>query len=202
VVQVDPRVEVAELAAGDEAGAERVVRLLNRALGDRLYRTRGLLSDAADPTAGVWLASGASGAGAADVTGGTAGAAVARLLIPEDASYYERFGPDATALFASAVGSFEALAVDPAFRRRGIGEALTRASLAWMRRQGCDVAVTLSWLSGRPDSSPPLFRSLGFDEGRTVDRFYERESVEDDWSCPVCGQPCRCPATLFVLALH
>jgi len=189
----DPGTEIAELRPGDAAGAAIARRLLDQGLGEGMYSVDGLLADAAEPTAGVWLAR------AGDAP---AGAAVARLLVPEDAAYYGRFGPGATGLFGRTVGSFEGLAVDPAFHRRGVGARLTRASLDWMRAQGCDAVVAIAWLSGRPDSSPPLFRHLGFREGPTVERFYAEESLQNDWSCPVCGQPCTCAATFFALPLR
>jgi GNAT superfamily N-acetyltransferase len=181
----------AALGPHDRSVAADACSLLNRQLGQGMYSPEGLLRDAADPTAGVWVAR----------TAAPAGVAVARLLIPADAAYYARFGAEATALFAGAVGSFEAVAIDPACRRQGIAARLTRTSLDWMRHQGCDAAVTISWLSGRLDSSLPLFRHLGFREGQTVQRFYEQESLEQGWSCPVCGRPCRCGATFFWLPL-
>jgi GNAT superfamily N-acetyltransferase len=181
--------EIARLVPGESRGAAVATTLLNREMGENLYQSERLLRDATDPTALVLLAD------------DWAGVAVSRLLVPEDASYYERFGPEATGLFAGEVGSFEALAVEPARRRRGIGAALTTASIDWMRDQGCDAVVTLSWLSGRPDTSTPLFRRLGFREGRTVVRFYYEESRRDSWTCPVCGGPCTCSATFFWLEL-
>lgn len=182
---------MAVLSSQDGQVATLAGHLLNQELGQGMYSREGLLEDAADPTAGVWVARPPA----------PVGVAVARLLIPEDDAYYERFGAEATALFAGTVGSFEAVAVDPAWRRRGIAGRLTVTSLEWMRELGCDAAVTISWLSGRPDSSLPLFRRLGFHEGTTVERFYERESLEQGWSCPVCGRPCHCAATFFWLAL-
>lgn len=167
--------------------------LLNRELGRGLYPRGRLARDAADPTAAVWIA--------IDAPPQPVGAAVARLLIPEDVTYYEAFGPEAVKLFKGEVGSYEAVAVEPGFRRRGTGRLLTEAGLGWMREQGCDVAVTLAWLSGRKDSSPHLFRRLGFHEWGTVNRFYYEESLRDGWECPVCGGPCRCSATLFTLDL-
>lgn len=185
--------EIVRLRAGDDAYATAAQALLNQELGQGMYALDRLKRDAADPTAGVWVAITQSRQ--------PVGAAVARLLIPEDAAYYLRFGPQAVQLFSGSVGSFEALAVERAYRRHGAGRLLTDASLDWMRQQGCEAAVTLAWLSGLPDSSPPLFRRLGFAEGPTVDRFYYEESRRDGWVCPVCRGPCRCAATLFTLTL-
>ena len=179
------------LRARDRSTAATAAALLDRELGAGLYTAEGLLRDAADPTAGVWVADGTT----------VAGATLSRLLVPADAAYYERFGPQATGIFGGTVGSFEALAVEPAARRRGLGSQLTAVSLDWMREQGCDTAIAVSWRSGRPGSSVGLFRRLGFREGPTVERFYHAESVRDGWVCPVCRGPCVCPATLFTLAL-
>lgn len=185
--------QVVKLRPDDLTSIVAAEGLLNRELGQGLYRPGRLARDAADLTAAVWIAM--------EAAAEPVGAAVARLLIPEDSGYYERFGPEAVELFTDSVGSYEAVAVEPDFRRHGVGRLLTEDSLGWMRQQGCDVAVTLAWLSGSKDSSPELFRRLGFRQGPTVDRFYYEESLRDGWICPVCGGPCRCSAMLFTLRL-
>jgi GNAT superfamily N-acetyltransferase len=181
---------VSPLGEADTAAADAAAALLSRELGEGLYRPEWLLEDAASPRAGVW------------VVGSPApvGTAVARLLTPPDSGYYRAFGPAALELFVAAVGSFEAFAVDPDHRRHGIGVRLATASLEWMRERGCVWAVTVSWRSGRDGSSAGLFRRLGMTEGPTVERFYLDESLREGWSCPVCGRPCKCAATLFTLA--
>jgi GNAT superfamily N-acetyltransferase len=185
------RDDVSPLDAGDRATAAAATALLNRELGDGLYRPEWLLEDAADPSAGVWVAG-------AQVP---AGAAVARLLASADAEYYRAFGPAALDLFAGRVGSFEAFAVEPDCRGHGLGTRLATAGLDWMRGRGCTSAVTLSWRSGRDGSSEGIFRLLGMREGPTVERFYHDESLRNGWTCPVCRGPCSCSATLFTLAL-
>ncbi len=185
------REEVTPLRPGDAEAAAAAAGLLNRSLGDGLYRPDWLLQDAADPAAGVWLAH----------PWAPAGAAVARLLGAGDSAYYRPFGPAAMDLFTGTVGSFEALAVDPEHRRQGLGTLLTVTSLDWMRGQHCAAAVTVSWRSGNEASSAGLFHRLGMREGPTVARFYLEESRRSAWTCPVCGGPCSCPATLFTLSL-
>src|SRR5215469_2584021 len=185
--------QIVKVGPGDLTSITAAETLLNRELGQGLYPPGRVARDTADPTAAVWIAR--------QEASPAVGASVARLLIPEDAAYYERFGPEAVELFTDTVGSYEAVAVEPQLRRRGIGRLLTEAGLEWMREQGCSVAVTLAWLSGNRDSSPELFRRLRFHEGPTVDRFYYDESLLDGWTCPICGGPCRCSATLFTLRL-
>lgn len=183
--------DIATLEPGDTRTAAAASALLSGELGAGLYRPEWLLEDAANPGASVLVAGSVP----------PAGAAVARVLVPDDAGYYRAFGPPALDLFTGPVGSFEALAVEPGHRRRGLGRRLTEASLDWMRERGCGSAITLSWQSRREGSSVGLFRALGMAEGPTIERFYYEESVRDGWACPVCGGPCSCSATLFTLAL-
>ncbi len=180
---------VSPLRAEDAGAARAAAALLNRELGEGLYRPEWLLEDAANAAARVSLVGSPV----------PIGAAVLRVLGPADGDYYRSFGRPALDLFTGLVGSFEALAVEPEQRRRGVGSRLVAASLDWMRRQGCAAAITVSWQSGR-DGSAGLFRRLGMREGPTVERFYLDESLRDGWACPVCGGPCRCAATLFTLS--
>jgi ribosomal protein S18 acetylase RimI-like enzyme len=187
----DDTPRIAKLGVGDAQRAGQATSLLNGELGERLYVVDYLLEDAANPAAAVLLAEQPQ----------LVGAAVSRLLAATDAAYYDRFGREVRRLFAHRVGSLEALAVEPPFRRRGIGSLLARASLDWMVAQGCGIAVTLAWESGRDGASAPLFRRLGFRQGATVERFYLEESLREGWACPVCGVGCTCSATLYTLSL-
>ncbi|MDQ6691482.1 MAG: GNAT family N-acetyltransferase [Candidatus Dormibacteraeota bacterium] len=182
----DPIQELTPLASSD---APDVLGLLNRELGEPLYGMDDLEKAAADPTATVNFIR---------HDGGLAAAAIARVLVPEDADYYRPFGSPVEDLFTGhTVGSLEALAVRPSDRRRGLGARLVRARLAWLAEHGCDRVVAVSWLSGRAGTSAPLYRRLGFKEGDIAINFYLEESRTDGWSCPVCGNPCRCSAQLF-----
>jgi ribosomal protein S18 acetylase RimI-like enzyme len=163
-----------------------VVELFNRELGQSMYSLSDLEADLADPEVVILVE-------------GDFAAVLGRLLIAEDFTYYERFGELARRAFdAGQVGSIEALAVAPAERRRGLGRALVEAAGDWLVKAGASAIVVVGWDSGRPDSSLPLLRSLGFEESGRVERFYEEESRRDGWICPVDGNPCRCAAVLFV----
>lgn len=163
--------------------------LLNRELGEGMYSFSALHKTAAGPGSAIHV-----------VREGEelAAAAVTRMLAAEDVDYYERFGRIATDLFSRhRVGSLEALAVEPRWRRRGLGRALALARIRWIAGQGGDAAAGAAWISGRPDSSEPLYRSLGFEFSDRIPDFYLEESLRDGWICPVDGGPCHCPAAFF-----
>jgi len=165
-------------------GAAEVI--LNLCLAEHLYSRERLAAIAADEEAVL----------TAWDEGAVLGAAVARLLHPNDAGYYADFGAAATDLFRRhRIGSLEALAVDESQRHQGIGRRLTLEQMSWMARRGCDVAVAISWLSGGKGTSAGMYRDLGFQATPPVPDFYLAESALAGWTCPVCRGACRCAAT-------
>ena len=172
----------------DDARLASALALLNRYLGDQIYGPEKLAEMTRDAKAllTTWD------------DGGVQAAAVARLLYPEDDSYYAAFGPTATDLFRGPrVGSLEALAVKEDHRHKGIGRQLTVDQMSWLARQGCEVAVAVSWLSGGSGTSAGMYRDLGFEGTPPVADFYLAESIRDGWTCPYCRGPCRCAAAFF-----
>ena len=88
---------------GDDARLGAALSLFNGYLGEQIYSPERLAEVTRDTEAllTTWD------------EGGVQGAAVSRLLYPEDAGYYTAFGPAATELFRGRrVGSLEALAVE------------------------------------------------------------------------------------------
>ena len=176
----------------DPGRIDAAVSLLDRSLGEGVYTADGLVRmDAYERAEGL----------AAWEGDDLVGVGVTQALVPEDNDYYDTFGrPAHDRLDGKILGSLEGLAVAESHRRRGIASALTKRSLEWSRGMGCDLAVAIAWL-GSPSPSWQLFEQLGFEalgESATV---YTDDSTENGWSCPVCGNPCRCHGRLYVKPL-
>jgi GNAT superfamily N-acetyltransferase len=112
---------------------EAAAALLNEALGARSYTARTLAREAVDPAILVL------GLRAAD--GQLLGVASAQLLSAEGLAFYHAFGDGVRVLEGRRVGSLYTSAVVPAQRGRGLGSALARARLSWLRDQGSEVAI-------------------------------------------------------------
>jgi hypothetical protein len=46
-----------------------------------------------------------------------------------------------------------------------------------------------------------VFERMGFERLGDARDFFVERSAREGWRCPVCGNPCRCSATLFGRAL-
>jgi GNAT superfamily N-acetyltransferase len=129
------------------------------------------------------------------------GLAGARVLSKDDFDYYLPFGREAVLeLFQlHRVGVMSTASVVEPMQGQGIGQALTRRRIQWMNESGCSVQIAVSWASGLPHTSDRVFAKLGFKHLSRVDGFYEKDSAQRGWICPVCGSPpCRCSASLYL----
>jgi ribosomal protein S18 acetylase RimI-like enzyme len=129
------------------------------------------------------------------------GASWARKLT--EFEYYAPFGVEATAsLCGKTVGSLESSSVLASFQRQGIGRAMLAERMAWLVRNGCELAVAVSWVSGQRNSSKSLFEGAGFNARAQAADFYLADSQEYGFLCPSCdADGCRCSAILFTRSL-
>lgn len=99
------------------------------------------------------------------------------------------------------VGHMRLVAVDPAWRRRGVATALVRELVSHCEALGVASHLTYAWVHS-PDGTAPLARALekaGFSLSHRIEGFYSGIAGA---SCPVCGQsPCVCPADLYLRGL-
>ena len=96
------------------------------------------------------------------------------------------------------VGHVRLVAVDPAWRHRGVATVLVRELVGRCESLGVVSHLTYAWVHG-VDGAAPLARVLveaGFSLSQRIEGFY---SGIVGASCPACGQsPCVCPADLYL----
>lgn len=95
------------------------------------------------------------------------------------------------------VGLIKSVAVEKQYRHRGIGTQLTQESIRSLQMKGCDALFAISWVSNKPDSSQPMFESLGFRNILMVPNYWTEDSIKEGYLCPNCGNPCRCTAIFY-----
>jgi GNAT superfamily N-acetyltransferase len=126
------------------------------------------------------------------------GGAIAKVL-DKDLEYYRPFSEDVyQKIMHSSTGSLSMMGLLPEFQGRGFGQILARQRLEWLRSQGCNVFVGISWVSGLAHTSNRVFEKMGFKAINQIDNFFAESSVEMNLICPVCGEPpCNCPGILY-----
>ena len=129
--------------------------------------------------------------------------AVDRVKLFSSFDYYLPFDPELPVeLRVRRVASFDTLSVREDLPGRGVGGRLSQMRLECMRSQGVEVALGVSWVSGKAHTSNRTFEEAGFRAVRRVDHFSARSSLENPFDCPGCHvPPCSCSAVLYRLDL-
>jgi GNAT superfamily N-acetyltransferase len=101
------------------------------------------------------------------------------------------------------MGLAETVVVAPGARRCGLGERLLRAVLEEAAPVPSPHGPILLPAWQHPDGSVPadrLARRLGFQPLTDVPDYWLADSQARGYQCPVCGNPCHCAATLYLLS--
>jgi GNAT superfamily N-acetyltransferase len=126
------------------------------------------------------------------------GAATAVILTANEALPRAHTSLVAQLQLASSLAILNDNVVVPTARRHGIGSRLVSVRLDWARAQNIDDVICEAWVY--PDGSTPaasLLRRNGFALVAEVADYWKLESVEQGYSCAICGTPCRCACALF-----
>lgn len=91
----------------------------------------------------------------------------------------------------------DSIAIDPSYQKRGIGSKLVKKSLEALREAGAKAVTSFGWKEGDNVNIGPTFRYFGFKERKEFEKFWHQDSIEKDYDCPHCGNPCNCSAVLF-----
>lgn len=100
----------------------------------------------------------------------------------------------------SSNGYLNTLCVDEDWREKGIGSALVRARLEWLRSNDIPRVFGVSWLPEDGPSSKYLFEKFGFEELAHIREYYYQDESPRRW-CPDCGEPCSCDAKIYAREL-
>lgn len=187
---------VLHVGAPDPAVILESAALLNASLGDGYV----------DPADLAELAAGGRGilVRARGKRGQLLAAATARILTPAQATALRDNLPSGAGILLAGhrVGELKSSVVVPAARGRGIGTDMLRATLQFLAAGGCRYAVTASWVAvDAAHTSLGMLDRAGFTALATVPGYWADDQTAGGFTCPDCGDKCRCTAAIMALDL-
>ena len=183
---------ISEIKSTSDPVIDEAIRLLNRTQGDGLYDRTYLEEKITSKNAYFIVAH----EGEKLVSAGGA-------ILLENFDFYKPFDANIDVRMAGKrVGCLNTLSVVETHQGKGIGQQMGRIRLNWLKSQGCDTVVGISWVSGLENTSDRVFEKLGFRRVSFVPEFFRHAMSYISFSCPGChNQPCLCSAVLYELDL-
>lgn len=112
--------------------------------------------------------------------------------IPPDVSLSEQRGK---------LGYLHAVGVDPKFQRRCIGTVLVRESIEALKKLGAETLLSVGWKSEKGIHIGGILSRSNLTAFREIKEYWLEDSKKKGYSCPSCGNPCRCSAVIFKSSL-
>lgn len=107
--------------------------------------------------------------------------------------------PELWQLPSDKVCYFKCNTVDANYRGKGIGSAMLKRSIACAKQQGYLAGLAHIWLDSPNNSAFLYFSRCG---GKTIRHHpdkWQSLSLQDNFSCPLCGPLCHCSAAEMLL---
>jgi predicted N-acetyltransferase YhbS len=108
-----------------------------------------------------------------------------QLMIPEAAD--------------SSMGLLKSVAVASGVRGYGAGTAVSAAVVNELFLRGAELVYSVGWTDHEGCHIEGALTRLGFRSRGYIEDFWLEDSIRHRYSCPTCGNPCRCGAHIFVL---
>jgi len=95
------------------------------------------------------------------------------------------------------VGWIKSLAVNPDNMYQGIGTALLEASIALLEMKGIHQLFTEAWRDEGGIRIERMILKNGFIRLAEKENYWYKDSIQRDYKCVACGQPCCCSAVIY-----
>jgi GNAT superfamily N-acetyltransferase len=97
------------------------------------------------------------------------------------------------------LGLLKTVCVEPDSQGRGVATILIKECLNNLVTLGAETLISIAWKSSAGVQIGGVLSKLGFREWITLDKFWAEESISQNFSCPVCGNPpCSCSAVIYI----
>jgi ribosomal protein S18 acetylase RimI-like enzyme len=102
---------------------------------------------------------------------------------------------------ASKLAVLKTIAVSEKYKGIGIGGNLIKDCTNYFKSKDLCAICSIGWKSKNGTNVERILLRAGFEKLIEIPEFWNIESIEKKYSCPVCGNPCNCSAVIFFATL-
>jgi ribosomal protein S18 acetylase RimI-like enzyme len=99
------------------------------------------------------------------------------------------------------IAVLKTIAVSEKYQGIGVGTDLVKDCINYFKSKDLSAICSIGWKSKNGTNVERVLVRAGFDKLREIPKFWNIDSVEKKYNCPVCGNPCNCSAVIFFTTL-
>ena len=100
-------------------------------------------------------------------------------------------------LYVNTIGYLKTLAVASNYQGYGIASDLVKHALRLMDNADCKTVFSTAWKHLGVTNIENVLLNNGFTKRDEIPNYWYEDSIEKGYSCPQCGNPCRCSCVIF-----
>ena len=98
---------------------------------------------------------------------------------------------------ASELLEVKTIAVHPSFQGHGIGTIIFNEVQQIAQANGVHNCYCIAWKRNGKVAMHNIHINAGFDVIREIENYWKLDSLEKEYDCPECGNPCECSAVIY-----
>jgi N-acetylglutamate synthase-like GNAT family acetyltransferase len=91
----------------------------------------------------------------------------------------------------------KSIAVYPAFQGQGIGSIIFSEVPNIAKEVGVQNCYCVAWKRKDKVAMHNIHINAGFTVLHEIENYWKKDSIEKDYDCPECGNPCSCSAVIY-----
>ncbi|WP_299576838.1 GNAT family N-acetyltransferase [uncultured Sunxiuqinia sp.] len=102
---------------------------------------------------------------------------------------------------SSKIAVLKTIAVKSIHQGKGVGSILMDDALELYKQNQIESVICVAWKSKNGVNMGGLMNLYDFNLHQEINNFWKEGSIEEGYSCPVCGNPCHCSALIYTKTL-
>lgn len=100
--------------------------------------------------------------------------------------------------FEDEIGFLKAFVVEESFQKIGIGTMLVNSVLSKLSLEGVQKFISPAKKSKGVVPIASIYEKNNFKIDREIPNYWNEGNINDDFICPVCGNPCHCSCVIYI----
>lgn len=140
-----------------------------------------------------------------DESGAVLGFCINKILTTDELVEYlklEQYQLPNYIKYAQKVGVIKTVAIKEKIQKHGIGYELLKCAYKDIVDSGVQGICSVAWKNGDKINIGSILLNFGFRQHYEIKNYWAKDSEEQQFSCPVCGDPpCKCSAVMYFKAV-